>query len=466
MVFAMTSTFLPLQALDRNSLFNFDHVFSISSLSNQASSAAQIGNLESIITFPGFRRAIQYYFNNSGTLGVPSTMFGPILIQRQPGNTLAAMLYIERLPNDGIGYSIQFRRIIEEFGQLVFSEEVVKQVHFAQKEHLKTYFNRVHPVSAVVSSLIALANGIYSIDHGRDASVIHSLQQTVDFKYPGEFMVAPYRRDVTGHFFGIEDLEEYQKFGGISGLWKEDFFDLLINFRKYIPFLLENGSASDLAPEHSYFINKSLGPIRIKFLNEEKALGLFVHLRPNSIRSFEFWIGEIPYQGDAANPRFDYNKISIIKRELTSVDFSGYFPTLDSLDLMLPLFLQAIEMLPACSTPYKEMQEIIDDCKKNFPRETNCALGTLAKQQNCPIHEVLHKVDEEDIKESLHQSIYVGREFKKILQRMESYKHFGNKEDVVVSGSQKEIELIRKERARSAQTTKDTAKRQLRRIYV
>ena len=152
------------------------------------------------------------------------------------------------------------------------------------------------------------------------------------------------------------------------------------------------------------------------------------------------------YEGSQRNPVFNYNKIIIKKRELTSTDFADFFPSLDSLDLLLPLFLQASEMFHSFRSPYKEINEIIDECKKNYPRETCFALDNLAKRYGCPVDKVWEEISEDIIKDTLYQSIHVGRESRKLLKDLESYKNLGSVDGVVIPGSPEEFKLIKKER--------------------
>ncbi len=452
-----TPVFVPLHSLEGISVVDshLNHVVSLASLADPVSSTSQLNTMESLLNFPGIRRAFHYYYENNKIHGIPSTSLGPSIIQLQPGETVASLLYLEKSPNYGLVYNILLKEYIVEEGVPSFSEENIDCINVARPEHIRKYFNRVNPNNAVLSTLISLANAIYLIDHGEDEEIMSCLEARLDWMEeerkknidnPSGLLLAPYGCSTNGLDFGIEPETPN---GHLTGIWKEDFYELLMNFRVYIPPLLEYINNRKSFSAASSYINSSIGPIRLKDKEEEQAEGLFLHIRSNSGKGFEFWIGNVPYEGTLDSPQIFYDKITVKKKDASAGDILSCFPMIDSLDMLLPLFLQASREQRHFRSPEKSISEIITECRRNHPHETRFALEKLARDHSCTVPEVTEYCPEDEIRETLYNSIRVSGESRSVIHQMMSYKKLGSVNGILLPGSKEEFEMIKKERIRA-----------------
>ncbi|RJP19680.1 MAG: hypothetical protein C4527_26495 [Candidatus Omnitrophota bacterium] len=455
--FESTPNFLPLHTLEGISVVDsqLNHVVSLASLADPAASTSQLNTLESILNFPGLRRAFHYFYDHNTLHGIPATTFGPSVIQLQPGETTASLLYLEKSPNYGFVYNLVFKEYTVKDGIPRFSEENIDCINIAGSEQIRTYFNRVDPTNAVLSTLISLANSIFLIDHEHDEEVMSCLDARIEMMNrqrennidnPAGLLLAPYGRTADGHEFGIEPETAD---GQLTGIWKEDFYELLLNLRVYIPPMLDYLNKRNTFSRTSSFINSSIGPIRLKYKDDHHAEGLFIHIRSNSGKGFEFWLGDVPYEGSRNHPRLFYDKITIKRKELSASEILNRFPTIDSLDILLPLFLRAGQLLKRYHSPQKSIREIITECQRNHPNETRYVMEQLAQEYRCVESEVTQYCPEEEIREALYNSIRVGGESRKVIKQMRSYQQLGSVNGILMPGSREEFDMIKRERIRA-----------------
>lgn len=448
---------IPIQSLNGISVVdsNLFHIVSLASLSDNKLTNVQQVNLENILNFPGLANAFQYYFKYNGLEGIPSSLFGPVMIQLQPADKVASLLYLERSMGSGILYTIVSKEFKIENGLPYFSDKNIECIHFASKDHIRVHFNRVHPIVCMVSSLISLANAIFVINHSNNQGVLNFIdgltrkvlkERESNSDNPNGLLLAEHRKTADGKDFFLEPEEEPEEL--ISGGWKEDFIDLLMNIRAYIPSLLEYVSKKEREYSNNY-LNDSIGPIRLKYLNDNNAEGLFLHIRSNSSQGYEFWVGKVPFEGDKNCPRIDYEHILVRKKRLTSSDILNWFPAIDSLDLLLPLFLQAYSFIHEYRIPQKPIQEIIAECQRNHPRETRLALRDLARIKNCDVEDIPVYFSEEEIQHTLYNAIRLCKESSRVIKELRPFHHLGSTEDILFPGSREEFEHIQKERLRA-----------------
>ena len=357
------SKMIPAASLEGVSVIdtNLNHVVSIASLSDEVLTLSQQSSLESILTFPGFTQTFQYYFENNNQEGIPSSLFGPVVIQLQPGDTVASLLYLERAMGKGFFYTIVLKDFELIGGLPSFSDRNLECIHFASRDQIRSYFDRIHPSICLVSTLISLANAIFIINYKHDVEIMNFLHEKIQhifedrkrhWEKPAGLLLAPFGRTKNGDIFSIESQEPETSFSDIE---KNDFAELVGNLRVYLSPLLDslnrNGSFSS-----SPFIHDSIGPIRMKWVDEETAEGLFLNVRSNTESGYEFWIGKVPFQGEFHSPRIDSAGIQVKKKRLTSLDFLQIFPSISSLEFLLPLALKVYSILH----PFKTLHKTID----------------------------------------------------------------------------------------------------------
>jgi len=262
---------------------------------------------------------------------------------------------------------------------------------------------------------------------------------------PIGLLLAEYGKTTDGRDFSIEpetgDLT-------LSGAWKQEFIELITNFRVYASLLLDHLPKKKTASANRY-VKESIGPLRVKYLGPNLAEGLFLYVRSHSAQGFEFWSGRIPLEGDNNNLQFNSEQIVVQKKRLSAMDIIDLFPSIDSLDLLLPLFLQANRDIEQRRIPHKSIQEIIRECRRHHPRETRHALQELAAKHGCNVNFILDCCSEEEIRSALYRSIQLGRESKKAANEMRSYCRLGGMDDVLFPGSQEEFQQVQKERLRA-----------------
>ncbi len=448
--------FIPIRSLEGVSVVddNLNHVVSLASLSDPVLSPAQLTNLEALLNFPGLNHTLQYYYDCNSVEGVPSSLFGPVVIQLQPADKVASLLYLERSIGDGFFHTIVLKEFFLKDGVPHFSDRNIDCIHFASKEQLRAHFNRVHPIHCVVSAMISLANAIFIINHDHDAGVSRFLEEKIrqmldernrQADSPSGLLLAEYGMTTDGRDFSIEPETGDHT---LSGAWKQEFIELIMNFRVYASLLLDYSPKKITASVNRY-VKESIGPLRVKYLGPNLAEGLFLYVRSHSAQGFEFWSGHIPLEGDKNNLQFNSEQIVVKKKRLSALDIIDLFPSIDSLDLLLPLFLQANRDIEQRRIPHKSIQEIIRDCRRHHPRETRQALQKLAAKHGCNMNFILDSCSEEEIRSALYRSIQLGRESRKTISEMRSYSRLGGMDDVLFPGSQEEFQQVQKERLRA-----------------
>jgi len=161
------SALIPLKTLDGISVMDshLNHVVSIASLADPAQTNSKMDAMLAMLRFSGLKRAFHYFYENNTIHGIPASVFGPTVIQLQPADTMASLLYIEKSFANGLMYSIERKKFHLEDGLPSFSEECCERIHNADWEQMRIHFNRVQPVAAILSTLVSLANAIYIVDH-------------------------------------------------------------------------------------------------------------------------------------------------------------------------------------------------------------------------------------------------------------------------------------------------------------
>ncbi|MEW6237466.1 MAG: hypothetical protein AB1656_18950 [Candidatus Omnitrophota bacterium] len=452
-----TAAMIPLKTLEGISVVDshLNHVVSIASLADPAQSNSKMDALLTMLRFPGLKRAFRYFYENNKIHGIPASIFGPTVIQLQPGDTMASLLYIEKSFANGLMYSIERKKFHLEDGLPSFSKECCERIYNAEWEQMRAHFNRVHPVAAVLSTLISLANAIYIVDHRENESVMSLLadkieqvqhQRKTNAKNPTGLLLAPYGQSRDGKDFSIEPLDSGS---ALSGAWKEDFLELMSNFRDYLPPLLDYVNKNTPIANPLFYVNKSIGPIRLKFDPQGTAIGLFLHIRSNSHKGYEFWLGSMPYEGTPESPAIQYDKITILKREIGAAEILVPFPSIDALDLLLPAFLQVGKRMNLYRNPQKSIHEIVLECQHAHPRETRYALDSLARSYGCARHDVVRFCPEKELRTTLYNSIRISRESNEALKQLQPYRRLGNLDGLMLPGSREEFSLIQKERMRA-----------------
>lgn len=434
------------------------NLFQVVSLANSTCSKltnAQLANRDILLRFPGLLKTFQYYFANNDWEGIPSALFGPVLIQLQPADQTAALLYLERSVGEGLLYTIVLKEFRIENGLPIFSNHNLDCIHYAQKEKIRMYFDRAPARPCMIASTIALSNAIFAIKNSRNKEWVDFLanktKQVSEQRKkltisPRDLLLAPFGKTADGKIFSLEPARNNNEI--VAGWRREDFYNLLVNMRSYIPSLLE-WTAKKAPVCSNSFINDSIGPLRIKLLNDRYAESLFMRVRSNALNGIEFWVGKSPYEGNAEMLRLDYEQLLVRKKRMASTEIIGWFPAIDSLNLLLPLFLQIDSVIHQSRFTDRGIQGIIVDRQRNPLLDTGFTVRDSVQIHRSQEEDLPDRYSGKEIRGTLPAIGYRSKETGRAANELRPCRNLGSTDDILFPGSREEFEWIQKERLRS-----------------